>query len=119
MFWTMVLHLLYQMQNTDLRKNVCYYSVAITAFVKASHWDIALKLLKEAKEHDGDVSNTIVDNTMFNACEKADQLSIELKTLVEHGERQHFLQFRVESVRCGQAAGKGTCHLPFDGREVC
>ena len=24
MFWTMVLHLLYQMQNTELRKNVCY-----------------------------------------------------------------------------------------------
>ena len=90
MFWTMVLHLLYQMQNTELRKNVCYYSVAITASGKASHWNIALKLLKEAKEHDGDVSNTIMDNTMFNACEKADQQSIELKTLVEHGRETTF-----------------------------
>ena len=47
---------------------------------------IALKLLKEAKEYDGDVSNTNMDNTMFNACEKDDQWSIELKMLVEHGE---------------------------------
>ena len=29
-----------------------------------------------------------MDNTLFNACEKADQQSIELKTLVEHGERE-------------------------------
>ena len=29
----------------------------------------------------------IMDNTMFNACEKDDQRSIELKMLVEHGER--------------------------------
>ena len=47
---------------------------------KASHWNIALKLLKEAKEHDGDVSNTIMDNTMCNACEKADQKLIKLKS---------------------------------------
>ena len=121
MSWTMVLHLLCQMQDTELRKNVCYYSAAITTSGKASRWNTALKLLKEAKEHDGDVSNTIVDNTMFNACEKADQQSIELKTLVEHGERerQHFLQLRVESVRCRQAAGKRTGRLPSDGREVC
>ena len=60
-----------------------------------------------------------MDNTMSNACEKADQQSIKLKTLVEHGERQHFLQLRVESVRCGQAAGNGTGRFPSDGREVC
>ena len=76
------------MQNTELRKTVCCNSVAITASGKASHWDIALKLLKE-EEHDGDVSNTIMENTMFNACEKADQQSIKLKTLVEHGERDN------------------------------
>ena len=35
------------------------------------------------------MSNTIVDNTMFNACEKADQRSIKLQTLVEHGERNN------------------------------
>ena len=115
----MVSHLLCQMQNTVLRKNVCYYSVAITASGKASHWNIALTLLKEAKEHDGDVSDTIVDITVFNACEKVAQQWIELKTLVEHGEREHFLQLRVESVDCGQAAGKGTDRLPFDGREMC
>ena len=89
MSWTMVLHLLYQMQGTALRKNGCYYSVAITASGKASHWNIALKLLKEAKEHDQDVSNTIMDNTMCNACGKADQELIKLKTLVEHGERDN------------------------------
>ena len=82
---------------------------------KASHWNVALKLLKGAKEHDGDVSNTIMDNTMCNACEKADQKLIKLKTLVEHGERQHVHQLRVKSVRCGQAAGKGTGRLPLDG----
>ena len=85
MFWTMVLHLLYQMQDTELRKNGCNYSVAITACGNASHWNTALKLLKEEKEHDGDVSNTIMDNTMCNLCEKADQNLIKLKTLVEHG----------------------------------
>ena len=49
-----------------------------------------------------------MDNTLFNACEKADQQSIELKTLVEHGERerQHFLQLRVESVRCDKQQEK-------------
>ena len=88
MSWTMVLHLLYQMQDTALRKNGCYYSVAITASGKASHWNIALKLLKDAKEHDKDVSNTILDNTMCNACGKADQELIKLKTLVEHRERE-------------------------------
>ena len=88
MFWTMVSHLLYQMQNTKLRKNVCYCRVAITASGKASHWNFAPKLPKEAKEHDGDVSNTIMDNTTFHACEKADQQSIKLKTLVEHGKRK-------------------------------
>ena len=119
MFWTMVLQLLYQMQDTELRKNGCYYSVAITASGKASQWNIALKLLKEEKEHDGDVRNTIMDNTMCNASEKADQKLIKLKTLVEHGERQHFPQLRVKSVRCGQAAGKGTGRLPSGGREVC
>ena len=81
-FGPMASHLLYQMQNTELRKNGCYYSVAITASGKPSHWNIALKLLKEEKEHDGDVSNTIIDNNMFDACENADQQSIELKTLV-------------------------------------
>ena len=95
----MALHLLYQMQNTELRKNVCCYSVAIAASGKASHWNIALKLLNEAKEHDGDVSNTIVDNTMFNACDKADQQSIELKTLVEHGERDN-ISFNSVSRAC-------------------
>ena len=64
------------MRNAELRKNVCHYSVAIIASGKASHWNIALKLLKEAKEYDGDVSNTIMDNTMLNACEKADQQSV-------------------------------------------
>ena len=93
--------------------------MAITASGKASHWNIALKLLKEAKEYDGDVSNTIMENTMFHACEKDDQRSIELKTLVELGDRQHCLQLRVESVHCGQAAGKGIDRLPFDEREVC
>ena len=58
MSWTVVLQLLYQMQNTEPRKNVCYYSVAITASGKASHWIIALKLLKLEKEHDGDVRVT-------------------------------------------------------------
>ena len=58
--------------------------MAITASGKASHWNIALKLLKEAKEYDGDVSNTIMDNTMCNACVNDDQL----KKLVEHGERE-------------------------------
>ena len=92
----MVLRLLCQMQDTRRRKNVRHFSVAITAFGKASHWNIALKLRQEAKEYDGDVSNTITGNTMFNACEKDDQRSIELK----------MLQLRVESVRCGQAARK-------------
>ena len=55
----------------------------IKASGKASHWNIALKLLKEEKEHDGDVRNTIMDNTMCNANEKADQKLIKLKTLVE------------------------------------
>ena len=41
-------------------------------------------MLKEATECDGDVRNTIMDNTMFHACEKDDQRSIDLKTLVEH-----------------------------------
>ena len=67
MSWTMVLHLLYQMQDTERRNDVCYNSVAITASGKASHWNIALKLLKEAKEYDN--------------------RWIELKTLVEHEER--------------------------------
>ena len=89
-FWTMVLHLLYQMQDTELRKNGCYYSVTIRASGKASHWNIALKLLKEEKEHDGDVSFTIMDNTMCNACEKADQKLIKRKTLVEHGGERIF-----------------------------
>ena len=118
MSWPMVLHLLCQMPDTELRKNVCHFNVVITASGKASHWNIALKLLKKAKEYDGYVSNTIMDNTIFTAWEKDDQWSIELKMLVEHGERQHFLQLRVESVRCGQAAGKRTDCLPFDGREV-
>ena len=48
MFWT-VSHLLCQVQDTELRKNCCYYSVAITASGKASHWNIALKLQKEEK----------------------------------------------------------------------
>ena len=65
MFWTTVLHLLYQMQDTELRRNGCYFSVAIMASGNASHWNIALKLLKEEKEHDGDVSDTIMDNTML------------------------------------------------------
>ena len=76
------------MQDTEVRKNVCYYSVAITTSGKASQWNMALKLLKEEKEDDGEVSNTIMDDTMCNACEKADQQSIKLKTLVEHGERE-------------------------------
>ena len=62
--------------------------MAITASGKACHWNIALKLLKEAKEYDGDVSNTIMDNTMCNACVNDDQRSIKLKKLVEHGERE-------------------------------
>ena len=60
----------------------CARMVVTTASGKPSHWNIALKLLKEEKEHDGDVSNTIMDNKMFDACENADQQSIELKTLV-------------------------------------
>ena len=88
MFWT-VSHLLYQVQDRELCTNCCYYSVAITASGKASHWNIALKLLKEEKEHDGDVSNTIMDNTMCNACEKAGQKLIKLKTLIEHGGRDN------------------------------
>ena len=88
------------MQDTELRKNGCYFSVAIRASGKASHWNIALKRLMEEKEYDGDVSN---------ACEKADQKLIKLKMLVEHGrERQYFFQLRVENERCGQAARQGT-----------
>ena len=98
MSWTMVLHLLCQMQDTERRKNVCYCSVAITASGKASHWNIALKLLKE-EEYDGDLSNTIMDNTMFNACAKDDQRSIEPKTLVEHGERDN-ISFNSVSRAC-------------------
>ena len=59
MFWDTVSHLLYQMQDTELCKTGCDYSVAITASGTASHWNIALKLLKEEKEHDGDVSDTV------------------------------------------------------------
>ena len=77
----------------------CYCSVTITASGKASHWNIALKLLKEAKEYDGDVSKTIIDNTMFNASGKDDQRSIELKTLVEHGERDN-MSFNSVSRAC-------------------
>ena len=62
MSWIVVLHLLYQMQDTELCKNGCYSSVAIIASGKASHWNTALKRLMEEKEYDGDVSN---------ACEKA------------------------------------------------
>ena len=113
MSWTMVLHLLCQMQDTELQKNVCYCNVAFTTTGKASRWYTALKLLKETKEHDEDVSNTIMDNTMFNACEKADQRSIKLKTLVEHGEKDN-ISFNSVSRACA-----GTGHLPFVGREVC
>ena len=70
MFWDMVSHLLYQMQDTELCKTGCDYSLAITASGKASQWNIALKLLNEDKEHDGDVSDTIMENTMCNACER-------------------------------------------------
>ena len=87
------------MQDTERRKNVCYCSVAITASGKASHWNIALKLLKEAKEYDGDVSNTIMDNTMFNACAKDGHRPIEPKTLVEHGERDN-ISFNSVSRAC-------------------
>ena len=79
MSWIVVLHLLYQMQDTELCKNGCYSSVAIIASGKVSHWNTALKRLMEEKEYDGDVSN---------ACEKADQKLIKLKLLVEHGERE-------------------------------
>ena len=87
------------MQDTELRNNVCYYSVAITTSGKASHWTIALKLLKETKDYDGDVSNTVMYNTMFNACEKEDQWSTKLKTLVEHGERDN-ISFNSVSRAC-------------------
>ena len=60
-----------------------------------------------------------MDNTMCNACEKADQKLIKLKTLVEHGERDNISLNSVSSACCGQAARKGTGHLPCDGREVC
>ena len=99
MSWTMMLHLLCQMQNTELRRSVSYYRMAVTTSGKAFHRKIALKLLKEAKEYDGDVSNTIMDNTMFNACEKPDQQSIALKTLVEHGERDN-ISFNSVSRAC-------------------
>ena len=98
MFWTMVLHVLCQMQDTELRKNGCYYSVAVIASGRAS-WNFALKRLMEAKEHDGDVSNTIMDNTMCNACEKADQKLIKLKTLVEHRERDNISLHSVSRAR--------------------
>ena len=107
----MVLQLLCQMQDTELRKNVCYCSVVITASGKAYLWNIALKLLKEAEEHDGDVSNTIMDKTMFNACEKDDQWSIEQKMLVEHGERDN-ISFNSVTSSCAvdkQLADENTC----------
>ena len=120
MSWTMVLRLLCQMQDTRRRKNVRYYSVAITAFGKASHWNIALKLRQEAKEYDGDVSNTIMGNTMFNACEKDDQRSIELKMLVQHEERDNISSNSVSrACAVDKQQEKGTGRLPFDGREVC
>ena len=99
MFWTMVLHLLYQMQDTEPRKNGCYFSVTIIASGKASHWNIILELLKEANDYDGDVSNTIMDKPMCNACEKADQKLIKLKTLVQHGERYN-ISFNSVSRAC-------------------
>ena len=94
--------------------------MAITASGKASHWNIALKLLKEEKEHDGDVRNTIMDNTICNASEKADQKLIKLKTLVEHGERDNISLNSVSRASAvDKAARKGTGRLPSDGREVC
>ena len=56
---------------------------------KLRHWNITLKLHEGTKECDGDVSNTIMDNTMFGACATDGQWSIELKMLVEHRERDN------------------------------
>ena len=41
----------------------------------------------QAKECDEHASNVTMYNVTMNACEKEDQWSIELKMLVEHGER--------------------------------
>ena len=87
------------MQDTEPRKNNYYFSVTIIASGKASHWNITLKLFKETNDYDGDVSNTIMDNTMCNACEKADQKLIKLKTLIQHGERYN-ISFNSVSRAC-------------------
>ena len=70
MSWTTLFHCVCQLKNTELQKTFC----------------CTLKSFKEFQKHD---RNTTVDNTMFNACENADHQSIELKTLVEHGERDN------------------------------
>merc|ERR1712136_39068 len=76
-----------QMQGARLKADACSYSAAITASGKASHWSTALKLLKEAKECGGHVSNMIVVNATISACEKGGQWQIALHMLAEHGER--------------------------------
>ena len=60
-----------------------------------------------------------MDNVTMNACQKEDQLSIELKMLVEHVERSHLLQFCDEFERCREAAVGGTGRLSFDGSKKC
>ena len=78
MSWIMTLKLLSQMQDTELQFNTYHHRVGTTVSGKAS----------QAKECDEHASNVIMDNVTMNACEKEDQWSIELKMLVEHGERE-------------------------------
>ena len=75
------------MRDTELQVNTCYHHVGTTESGKASHWSNALKSFKEEEECDGHASYVVMDNATINACEKDDQWSIELKKLVEHGER--------------------------------
>ena len=65
------------MQDTELQLNTYHHRVGTTLSGKAS----------QAKECDEHASNVTMDNVTMNACEKEDQWSIELKLLVEHGER--------------------------------
>ena len=100
MSWIMALQFLSQMQDTELQLNPCHHRVGIRVSGKASQWDTALKSFNEEKECDEHASNVPMDNATIDACEKEDQWSTELKMLVEHGEREHLLQFRDECVRC-------------------
>ena len=85
----MTLQLLSQMQDTELQLNTCHHHVRITVSGNASQWNTALKSFNAEKKCDEHASNVTMDNATMNACEKEGQWSIELKMLVEHGERDN------------------------------